>query len=233
MKILLGIQLNFSTSVQLLRAGTSPGISYSLLDSADAEYPICAPHWKSERLNSGWGKWHPLSTWEAPLMSPSGTRRGCHMAAWAPVPGNGDTGAKVMGEQAKTAHFTPGCGWCTVLGCCCPMARLSKAPPLGTCWSLTHAFPWLCNTLLQGLQGIPTPKTNTSRLPAQNWLWLFPVHFASLHVRCSCLTIVLVETALISSVVTFPKVCLNGRDSVEQPSKRQLFCVIKIQRTVI
>lgn len=56
MKSLLGIQLNFSTSVQLLRAGRSPGIPNLLLDSADTEYPICAPHWKSEKLNSAWGK---------------------------------------------------------------------------------------------------------------------------------------------------------------------------------
>lgn len=159
-------------------------------------------------------------------MSPRGTHRSCCMAAWATVPANGGASTKVMGRgQAKACPFTPGCSWCTVLGCCCPMAGLSKPLLLGACWVLAHDFPWLSNTfLLQSLQGIPTPKTNTSRLPSQTRLWLFPILFVSLLVVSSCLTTVLMETALLSSEVTNTKICLNGHDAVEQASKRQLFC---------
>lgn len=155
-------------------------------------------------------------------MSPSGTHTGCHMAAWTPVPRNDGTSTKVMGEQAKAAHFTPGYSWCAVLGCCCPMAGVSKA---GNLLELDSRLCLGCAThLCCSLQRIPTPKTNTSRLPSQTWLWLFPTQFASLHVGSSCLTALLVEIALISSEAAYTKTSLNGHDSVEQASKRQLFC---------
>lgn len=147
MKTLLGIQLNSNTSVQLLRACTFPGIPYLLLDSAVAESPICAPHWNSEKQNSGWGEQCHGSTGEALLMSPPAP---AGVAAWQPEL----QWLAVVGQAprrwgtGKGVHLTPGCSWCAVLGGCCPMARLSKAFLLGTCWSLTRDFPWLCNTFL-------------------------------------------------------------------------------------
>lgn len=148
MKSLLGIQLNFSTSVQLLRAGTSPGVPYLLLDPADAEYPICTPHWKSEELNSDWVTKQWLNNtipacgkhcWWAPAALTA-------IAAWHPellclvmvgqVPRWwGNTQRHLTSHLAAAgapcwAAGVPWRGW----------ARLS-------CWELVGAwlaFPWLC-----------------------------------------------------------------------------------------
>lgn len=187
------------------------------------------PQWDSQRVRPA--ACPPVPSNGAPVTGGNGEAiaKGSSLCAergGAPGPSRGSAGVPrvpaVLELGSTVSRHDPGAPWGArpKFGRSCGISAAAAGARCWAeqglcCWELVGAWltplPWLGNTFaLQSLRGIHTPsKRNTSGLSAQALLWLFPIHFASLHAGSSCLTIVLIETVLVSSEAAYTKICLN------------------------